>query len=136
MIKRLSHTAILVLDQNEAVEFYTKKLGFEIRMDNTLEGFRWVTVSPKGQPDHEMVLMEPTPGFMYDEKTAQTIRTLIKQGAMGAGVFTVDDCRKTFEELKAKGVQFMSEPQERPYGIEAVMRDNSGNWFSMTQPKA
>jgi catechol 2,3-dioxygenase-like lactoylglutathione lyase family enzyme len=137
MIQRLSHTALYVENQADAIRFYTEKLGFEIRTDNTLEGFRWVTVSPKGQgqPDHEIVLMEPMPGFMYDEATAQTIRKLIKQGALGAGVFTVDDCRKTFEELKAKGVEFLSEPQERPYGIEAVLRDNSGNWFSMTQPR-
>lgn len=135
MIQRLSHTAVYVENQDEAVRFYTEVLGFEIRTDNTMEGFRWVTVSPKGQPDHEIVLMEPTPGFMYDAETAETIRRLIRQGALGAGVFLVDDCRKTFDELKAKGVDFLSEPQERPYGIEAVLRDNSGNWFSMTEPK-
>jgi len=86
------------------------------------------------QPDFEIVLMEPKPGMLMDEETSNTIRALLAKGVLGAGVFNTNDCRATYEEMKAKGVQFQSEPAERPYGIEAVFRDNSGNWFSLTQP--
>jgi catechol 2,3-dioxygenase-like lactoylglutathione lyase family enzyme len=135
MIARMSHTTIFVLNQQEALEFYTQKLGFEVRMDQTMDGgFRWLTVGPKTQPDLEIILMEVTPGPMMDDVTAQQFRTLIEKGKMGAGVFQTSDCRKTYEELKAKGVQFLSPPQDRFYGIEAILKDNSGNWFSMTQP--
>jgi catechol 2,3-dioxygenase-like lactoylglutathione lyase family enzyme len=135
MIARMSHTTIFVLNQQEALEFYTQKLGFEVRMDQTMDGgFRWLTVGPKTQPDLEIILMEVKPGPMMDDVTAQQFRTLIEKGKMGAGVFQTSDCRKTYEELKAKGVQFLSPPQDRFYGIEAILKDNSGNWFSMTQP--
>lgn len=135
MISRLSHASVYVLNQQEALEFYTQKLGFEVRMDHTMDGgFRWLTVGPKGQPDLEIILMEVKPGPMMDEATARQFRTLIEQGRMGAGVFETKDCRRTYEELKAKGVQFLSPPQDRFYGIEAILKDNSGNWFSMTQP--
>jgi len=80
--------------------------------------------------------MEPKPGMLMDEETSKTVRSLLDKGVMGAGVFNTNDCRGTYEEMKAKGVQFVSEPAERPYGIEAVFRDNSGNWFSLTQPTA
>lgn len=135
MISRMSHTTIFVLNQQEALEFYTQKLGFEVRMDQTMDGgFRWLTVGPRTQPDLEIILMEVKPGPMMDEATAQQFRTLIENGKMGAGVFQTSDCRKTYEELKARGVQFLSPPQDRFYGIEAILKDNSGNWFSMTQP--
>jgi catechol 2,3-dioxygenase-like lactoylglutathione lyase family enzyme len=135
MISRMSHTTIFVLNQQDALEFYTQKLGFEVRMDQTMDGgFRWLTVGPRTQPDLEIVLMEVKAGPMMDEATAQQFRTLIEKGKMGAGVFQTPDCRKTYEELKAKGVQFLSPPQERFYGVEAILKDNSGNWFSMTQP--
>jgi len=98
-----------------------------------MEGFRWLTVGPKSQPDLEIVLMEPKAGFMFDEATVKTIRELIAKGAMGAGVFNTDDCHATYEELKKRGVEFLLPPQERPYGIEAILKDNSGNWFSLTQ---
>jgi predicted enzyme related to lactoylglutathione lyase len=81
----------------------------------------------------EIVLMEPKPGFMFDEATVKTIRELIQKGAMGAGVFDTEDCKATYEELKGRGVEFLSPPQERPYGVEAIFKDNSGNWFSLTQ---
>ena len=135
MISRMSHTTIFVLNQQDALEFYTQKLGFEVRMDQTMDGgFRWLTVGPRTQPDLEIVLMEVKAGPMMDEAAAQQFRTLIEKGKMGAGVFQTPDCRKTYEELKAKGVQFLSPPQERFYGVEAILKDNSGNWFSMTQP--
>lgn len=135
MIKKLSHITIYVLNQEEALKFYTEKLGFEVRTDNTLEGFRWLTVGPKTQKDIEMVLLEPQPGFMFDEKTVAQMRELVGKGALGGGVFNTSDCKATYEELKSRGVEFFSPPQERPYGIEAVFKDNSGNWFSLTQHK-
>lgn len=133
MIKKLSHATIYVTNQEEAKKFYTEKLGFEVRTDVTMEGFRWLTVGPKTQPDMEIVLMEPKPGFMFDEATVKNIRELIQKGAMGAGVFDTENCNATYEELKSKGVEFLSPPQERPYGVEAIFKDNSGNWFSLTQ---
>ncbi len=135
MITKLSHATIWVLDQDEAVTFYRDKLGFEVRTDQTLDsGFRWLTVGPPGQ-DIELVLMKPGPPAMPPE-AAEQITALISKGAMGSGVFGTDDCHKTFEELLAKGVEFVQEPADRPYGIEAVFRDNSGNWFSLTQRAA
>ncbi len=133
MIKRLSHATFYVKDQDAALEFYTKKLGFEVRTDAKLEGFRWLTVGPKAQPDMEIVLMPLQPGHMMDEETCKLARQLLDKGILGGGVFNTDDCQKTYEELKAKGVEFLSPPEERPYGIEAILKDNSGNWFSMTQ---
>ncbi len=133
MISKLSHATIYVLNHDEAKKFYTEKLGFEVRNDMTLEGFRWLTVAPNTQPDLEIVLMEAKAGPMIEESAAQQLRTFIQKGLMGAGVFNTEDCHKTYEELKRKGVEFISPPQERPYGIEAIFKDNSGNWFSLTQ---
>lgn len=137
MISRLSHACVFVLNQQESLEFYTQKLGFEVRMDVTMDGgFRWLTVGPKEQPDLEIILFEVKSGPMLDDVSARHFRSLIEQGKIGPGVFQTKDCRKTYEELKARGVQFLQPPQERPYGVEAIMKDNSGNWFSMTQPAA
>lgn len=136
MIQRLSHATIYVLDQDEALDFYTNKLGFEVRNDVKMDGgFRWITVSPPGQPDLEIILMGTTPGGVWDEETANTMRELIKKGSIGPGVFGTSDCRKTYEELSAKGVEFVKPPTEEFYGVEAIMKDNSGNWFSMTEEK-
>jgi catechol 2,3-dioxygenase-like lactoylglutathione lyase family enzyme len=135
MIQRMSHATIFVTNQNEALEFYRDKLGFRVHTDAMVgPNFRWLTMCTSDQPDFEIILMEPKPGMLMDEETSKTIRSLLDKGVLGAGVFNADDCRATYEELKAKGVQFISEPAERPYGIEAVFRDNSGNWFSLTQP--
>ena len=135
MIRRMSHATIWVNDQNEALSFYRDKLGFQVHTDATVgEDFRWLTVNTKDEPNFEMILMEPKPGMLMDEATAKQVRELVAKGALGAGAFNTDDCKKTYEELKAKGVEFLSEPAERPYGIEAVFKDNSGNWFSLTQP--
>lgn len=133
MIRRLTHATIWVEDQERALDFYTNKLGFEVKTDQTMGTFRWLTVGPKGQTDLELVLMLAAPTEMVDEETVAMIRKLIAKGAMGAGVFGTDDCRKTYEELRAKGVEFRSEPKERPYGVEAIFVDDSGNWFSLTQ---
>jgi predicted enzyme related to lactoylglutathione lyase len=132
MIDRLSHATVFVLDQNSAKVFYTEKLGFEVRTDATMGNFRWLTVGPKGQPDLEIVLM-PVDGAPMPDSEKATLRTLIQSGKLGAAVFATRDCHKTCAELKARGVVFTSEPTERPYGIEAVFKDDSGNWFSLTQ---
>jgi catechol 2,3-dioxygenase-like lactoylglutathione lyase family enzyme len=137
MIERLSHVTVFVNNQNDAKEFYVGKLGFEVRTDQTMEGgFRWLTVVPPKQPDLEIVLMEPAEGPMFDRECADAIRLLLRKGVLGAGVFDVDDCRKTYAELKARGVHFAGSPEERFYGVEAIMKDGLGNWFSMTQRKA
>ncbi len=107
-----------------------------MRTDHTMDnGFRWLTVGPKTQPDLEIVLIEPKPGPMLDEESAQAVLPLLRKGVLGAGAFEVDDCRKTYEELKSRGVQFAAAPPERFYGTEAIMRDGLGNWFSMAQTK-
>jgi catechol 2,3-dioxygenase-like lactoylglutathione lyase family enzyme len=133
MITKLSHTTVWVLDQDEALDFYTNKLGFEVRTDARMDDFRWLTVSPPSQPDHQLILLVPGPPMM-DEETAEQVKGLIAKGVLGPGVLGTDDCRGTYTELSGKGVTFLSEPSERFYGIEATLRDNSGNWFSMTQP--
>lgn len=135
MIKALSHATIFVLNQDEALAFYRDTLGFEVRTDATMGTFRWVTVSPKGQTGLEIVLFPLTPGGMYDEATIAQLRELVTKGAMGAGVFETSDVRATYAELKAKGVEFRGEPKDQPYGTEVMMRDNSGNWFSLCQPR-
>jgi catechol 2,3-dioxygenase-like lactoylglutathione lyase family enzyme len=112
MIQRLSHVTILVNNQEEAKEFYVGKLGLEVRTDHTMEG-----------------------GPMLDEEALAAVKVLLRKQLLGAGVFQVDDCRKTYRELKQKGVHFAGAPEDRFYGIEAVMKDGLGNWFSMTQPK-
>jgi hypothetical protein len=89
-------------------------------------------VSPPSQPDHELILLEPGPPMM-DAETAEQVKTLVAKGVLGPGVLGTDDCRSTYAELTERGVSFLSEPAERFYGIEATLRDNSGNWFSMTQ---
>jgi len=132
VITGLSHTPIWVLDQDEAAAFYTEKLGFEVHTDARLDDFRWLTVIAPDRPDHELVLLVPGPPMM-DEDSGQQVKALVAKGALGAGAFQTDDCRATFAELRERGVSFLSEPEERFYGIEATFRDNSGNWFSMTQ---
>jgi catechol 2,3-dioxygenase-like lactoylglutathione lyase family enzyme len=143
MIQRMSHSAIFVLDQDVAKDFYVNKLGFEVNMDQSMpNGFRWLTVSPKGQPDLQIILMKVAPSPFdvanvqkIQPQDVETISGLMKKGAFGAGVFQTADCRKTYEEMKAKGVEFLSPPKDQFYGVEAVFRDPFGNWFSMTQPK-
>jgi len=136
MINKLSHACIYVLDQEVAYDFYVNKLGFKVHTDAPMgEGFRWLTVSPPGQTDLEITLMPVKAGMSLDEEKAEKLRELIKAGTFGFGVFGTDDCRKTYEELKARGVQFKGEPEEQFYGIEAVFQDPFGNWFSLTQTK-
>lgn len=137
MVTKLSHASFFVNDQDKAYDFYVNKLGFKVNTDATMEnGFRWLTVTPPEQPDMEIILFPATGnnnGFDDDVKAA--LKLLLDKGVMGAGVLQTNDCRATYEELKAKGVQFKSEPKEQFYGIEAIVTDGCGNWFSMTQPK-
>ena len=136
MITRMSHTTIYVLDQSEALKFYRDKLGFEVRNDKTMDnGFRWLTVGPKTQPDLQIILMPIHESPMFPAEKVAQLRKLVESGALGAGVLEVDDCRKTYEELKAKGVEFKQPPTDRFYGTEAILKDNSGNWFSICQHK-
>jgi catechol 2,3-dioxygenase-like lactoylglutathione lyase family enzyme len=134
MIDRLSHATVYVLDQDRAKAFYTEKLGFELRQDVRMGNFRWLTVGPKAQPDLELVLM-PLQGGMMTDESAASLRALVESGKLGIGVFATRDGHKTYAELKARGVAFRSEPAERPYGIEAMFVDDSGNMFSLTQHK-
>jgi catechol 2,3-dioxygenase-like lactoylglutathione lyase family enzyme len=132
----MSHATIFVNNQQEALEFYRDKLGFRVHTDAMVgDDFRWLTVCTNDQPEFELILMEPKPGMLMDEDTANQLRAIMAKGVLGAGAFHTDDCHKTYNELKERGVDFLSEPAERPYGIEAVFRDNSGNWFSLTEPK-
>jgi catechol 2,3-dioxygenase-like lactoylglutathione lyase family enzyme len=142
MITKLTHCLLFVLDQDRAKEFYTEKLGFEVRTDFNMgegfeaggAGFRWLTVSPPDQPEVVLILADTAMG--NDEQTAKQLRALVAKGSLGASVFETDDCQKTYEELSGRGVVFTSEPAERPYGIEAVFRDDSGNTFSLTERRA
>jgi len=135
MIRKLSHVSIFVLDQDRAVGFYTKKLGMEIRADSKMGDFRWVTVGPKDQPEMEIVLLPIVLGPTLDAAAAKQFRELVGKGVICPGVFQTDDVRADYEELKKKGVEFKSPPTERHYGTEAVFKDDSGNWFSLTQRK-
>lgn len=152
MITKMSHTTLFVLDQDKAYDFYVNKLGFKVNTDVVMGGgdsacedgdasaptgeapkFRWLTLNPPDQPDLEIIIM-PVAGL--DEEATNAIHVLLKKGIMGAGVFHTPDCRATYEELKAKGVEFKSAPTEKFYGIECIITDGVGNWFSMTQPLA
>jgi catechol 2,3-dioxygenase-like lactoylglutathione lyase family enzyme len=135
MIKRISHVNVFVLDQERAKKFYTEKLGFEVRSDTTMDGFRWLTVGSRNQPDVDLLLARPAPP-MFNEEDAESLRGLIAKGSISGGVIETDDCRRDYEDLRAKGVTFLQEPADRPYGVEALLRDDSGNWFSLTQSKA
>jgi len=135
MIK-LSTTQLWVHDQDEALAFYTNKLGFEVRADVTLPelgDFRWLTVGPAGQPDFAIVLMAiPGPPVM-DAETAEQVRTLMAKGFAGTVFLTTDDCRASYADLKARGVEFSEPPEERPYGIDSGFRDPSGNSLRLTE---
>jgi catechol 2,3-dioxygenase-like lactoylglutathione lyase family enzyme len=132
----ISTVQLWVHDQDEALDFYTKKLGFEVRADVTLPemgDFRWLTVGPAGQPDIAIVLMAvPGPPVM-DDATAQKVLELAAKGFAGTVFLTTDDVQASYEELKARGVEFTEEPEERPYGIDSSFRDPSGNSIRLTQ---
>jgi catechol 2,3-dioxygenase-like lactoylglutathione lyase family enzyme len=136
MIKQLANTNIWVKDQNEALRFYTEKLGFEIRTDITAGDYRWLTVGLKSQPDIEFVLEVVEPGARFTEEDVTYLTRLLEAGKLGGRVWKTDDCQQTYETLKAKGVEFIKPPTDRPYGtIEAIFKDNSGNLMLLVQDK-
>ena len=135
---KLTHVNVWVNDQEEALAFYTEKLGMELRDDVTmpeLGGFRWLTVGPPNPPDIALPLV-PIPGPpVFDAETKAQLESLLAKGAVGGLFFSTDDCRSTYEHLKSLGVEFMQEPTEQPYGIDAGFRDPSGNQIRMAQLK-
>ncbi len=136
MLKNLTHVNVWVHDQDEALAFYTDKLGMELRDDVTLPemgNFRWLTVGLPGQPDAALTLMAVPGPPVFDPDTRDKIKELTAKGAAGGLFFSTEDCRATYEELKGRGVQFTEEPSERPYGIDAAFRDPSGNQIRMVQ---
>jgi catechol 2,3-dioxygenase-like lactoylglutathione lyase family enzyme len=133
MITNLGVASVYVTDYDEAKAFFIDKLGFELRHDVTMEnGYRWLTVGPPASPEFQLAISVPSPPT-HDEETAAMLRALLAKGALSAGAWNTDDCRKTFEEYSARGVEFLQEPADRPYGVEAVFRDPFGNWYSLNE---
>ena len=134
MITNVSLVTVYCLDQDAARDYYVDVLGFEPRTDVTMgEGLRWVTVGHPSQPELEITLM--TPGPPLEQDAADFIRRQLEAGKMGGLGLRVDDCRKTYDDLRTKGVEFIQPPEERPYGVEAVARDNSGNWMVLVEER-
>jgi catechol 2,3-dioxygenase-like lactoylglutathione lyase family enzyme len=134
MITHISLVTVWVTDQDEAKAFYIDKLGFQEASDITMgDGYRWLTVAHPDHPEVELTLMVPGPPL--DEEDAAAFRRMLDKGSLGAVGLSTDDCRKTHQELAAKGVDFVQQPADRPYGVEAVMRDNSGNWLVLVERK-
>jgi catechol 2,3-dioxygenase-like lactoylglutathione lyase family enzyme len=134
MITNVSLATVWVTDQDEAKAFYTDKLGFQEATDVTMgDGYRWLTVCHPDHPELELTLMKPGPPL--DEDDAATFRRMLDKGSLGAVGLATDDCRKTHQELAAQGVTFIQEPADRPYGVEAILRDNSGNWLVLVEQK-
>ena len=135
MITSMTHSQVYVLDQDEALDFYVGKLGMEVNTDADLGFMRWLTVNVPGDPEHQLLLEKPGPPA-HDDATAEQIRELVTKGALGmAGIFVVEDVHKSYEELKAKGVEFTEEPTERFYGTDCGLRDPFGNPIRIGTPK-
>lgn len=136
MANRITHSQVYVLDQNEALDFYVGKLGFEVGADVDLGFMRWLTVNLPEQPEHQLLLEKPGPPA-HDEATAELVRELVTKGAMGvAAIIEVDDVHATYEDLNAKGVEFTEEPTERDYGTDCGLRDPFGNHLRIGTTKA
>jgi catechol 2,3-dioxygenase-like lactoylglutathione lyase family enzyme len=133
VITNVSLVTVYVTDIDEAKAFYTDKLGFKLEEDISLPDFRWCTVYQADHPELRLALMLPGPPM--DEESADWIRRIMAKGSMHGFGINTDDCRKTFDELVAKGVEYIQEPSDRPYGVEAVLRDNSGNWLVLVEQK-
>ncbi len=132
MITKMTHVCVYVLNQDSAYDFYTNKLGFKVVTDAKMgEDARWLTVSPPEQPGLEITLMAVKEGMNFNKESAEAMAKLVKAGTFGFGVFECNDVFATYEELKAKGVQFTKPPKEEFYGTEALFKDDSGNWFSL-----
>jgi catechol 2,3-dioxygenase-like lactoylglutathione lyase family enzyme len=135
MITGIAIVTVWVLDQDSAKAFYTEKLGCTLTNDIVMDnGMRWLTVRPPGSTDQELLLMDPSHS-MLDADTAAQVRGLVAQGALSPGVMATTDCRSDHEVLADRGVEFTQPPTQRPYGIEAILRDDSGNWSSFTERK-
>jgi uncharacterized glyoxalase superfamily protein PhnB len=135
MIK-IANAQLWVNDQDEALAFYTEKLGMEVRMDVTLAemgNFRWLTVGPAGQPDVSIVLMAIGNSPIMDAETTEQLRSLVAKGFAGTVFLTTDDCQASYEELRDRGVEFSEQPEDRPYGIDSGFHDPSGNSIRLTQ---
>ena len=132
MLDAISLTQIYVLDQDEALEFYVGTLGLEVNTDQDLGFMRWLTVNVPGEPDRAILLEKPGPPSM-DEATAEQLRELVTKGAAGWIGFNTGDCRKTYEELLARGVEFTQEPTEQTYGIDCALPDPFGNAIRIVQ---
>ncbi|MGH3131967.1 MAG: VOC family protein [Gaiellaceae bacterium] len=138
MLKQLAHVNVWVDDQDEALAFYTEKLGMELRDDVTVPemgNFRWLTVGVPGQPDVALTLMAVPGPPVFDAETQSQLKALVAKGAAGGLFFATDDCQTTYEELKSRGVEFQQEPTEQPYGIDAGFRDSAGNQMRMVQAR-
>ncbi len=136
MLKQLTNVQVWVDDQDEALAFYTEKLGLELREDVTVPemgNFRWLSVGVPGQPDVAIVLMAVPGPPVFDEETREQVKSLLAKGASGGLFFATDDVQRAYEELKSRGVEFQQEPTEQPYGIDAGFRDPSGNSMRMAQ---
>ncbi len=134
MITGVGLVCVFVLDMDVARDFYTKKLGLEVGVDMVRDGIRWLTVHSPEQPEVPILLVEPSPPAV-DSEAAEQIRSLVATGYLGPGALTTDDCWATFHELQARGVEFVEEPEERFYGIDAGFRDPFGNHWRLTQVK-
>ncbi|ALG11204.1 VOC family protein [Kibdelosporangium phytohabitans] len=136
MFNRIRIHSVMVLDQDEAIEFYVGKLGFQVEADVDLGFMRWLTVVLPSDPEREILLEVPGPPSQSEEVAAQ-LRDLVTKGAMGvAAILTTDDCQKTYDELSAKGVEFTEKPTPQPYGVDCALRDPFGNHIRITQPAA
>ena len=132
----IANAQLWVHDQDEALAFYTDKVGMEVRSDVTLPemgNFRWLAVGPPGQEDVSIVLMAIPDQPVMDAGTAEEVRNLMSKGFAGTIFLTTDDVQASYQELKGRGVEFTEAPEERPYGIDAGFRDPSGNSFRLTQ---
>jgi len=134
MIENISLVTVYCLDQDQTRDFYVEKLGFEPRADNRIGDLRWVTIAHPNQPELQVTLMVPGPPL--SPEAADFYRGQLEAGQMGGLGLRVADCRKAYAELSAAGVTFLQEPSDRPYGVEAVMRDNTGNWLVLVEPKS
>jgi catechol 2,3-dioxygenase-like lactoylglutathione lyase family enzyme len=133
---KIANAQLWVHDQDEALAFYTDKVGMEVRSDATLPeipGFRWLTIAPRGQEDVAITLMAIPGAPVMDEQTGNEVRNLMSKGFAGTVFLTTDDVRRDYEEMKARGVEFTEEPEERPYGVDCGFRDPSGNSLRLTQ---
>ncbi len=133
VITGISIVSVWVLDQDRAKAFYTEQLGCTVTNDLQLEnGMRWLTVRPAGSTGQELLLIDPDHS-MLDPETAAQVRALVARGALSPGVMATTDCRGDHALIQARGAEFLQEPEERPYGVEAILRDDSGNWYSFTE---